>query len=166
VILRGKILLFLIIFSEATVFTQQLSHQVLLPAAGVIYTGGMSYSQTIGETAVEMISSTDFILTQGFQQPGLKFLPGTQPQGNGVKAYPNPAIDFVNIELFGESERSFRITVSNLSGTIVFSEDLHFTEKYWHLEEIPVGHLTRGLYFIQVISRDGAIIRSFKIEKM
>ncbi|MBA4322723.1 MAG: hypothetical protein C0408_07895 [Odoribacter sp.] len=166
VIIRGKILLLVILFSGVNAFSQHLSHQVLLPAAGVAANGGVNYSQTIGETAVEIISSTDYLLTQGFQQPRLKLLPGNPPQGNGVKAYPNPAVDFVNIELFGETGRIFRISVININGTIVYSEDLSFGERYWHIQEIPVTRLARGLYFIRVVSRDGIINRSFKIEKM
>jgi hypothetical protein len=163
---RSKTVILFILLSWAKAYPQQLSHQVLLPAAGVIYTGGLSYSQTIGETAVEIFNSVDFSLTQGFQQPRITFLPGVPPPGNGVRVYPNPAIDFVNIELFGETERTFRIKVSNISGNIVFSDDLRFSGNYWYLEEIPLTGFPKGLYFIQVISTDGTINRSFKIEKL
>ena len=163
---RGKILLLMILFSGTNAFAQQLSHQVLLPAAGIVSTGAINYSQTIGETAVTMISSTEFILTQGFQQPGIKLIPGDPPQGNGVKAYPNPVIDYLNIELFGEKGRSFRVTVVNINGIIIYTEDLSFVEKYWHKLEIPVSGLANGTYFVRVVSKDGFIGKSFKIEKM
>jgi hypothetical protein len=163
---KGTILSVLILFSWTKAFPQQLSHQVLLPAAGVIYTGGITYSQSIGETAVELFTSSDYILTQGFQQPRFIMLPGVQPSGTGVKAYPNPVTDFVNIEFFGETGRSFRITVSNVSGIIVYSKDLIFNTKYWYIHEVPVTSLSSGLYFIVVTSRDGVIHRSFKIEKI
>jgi hypothetical protein len=165
-ILRAIIVLILILFSVTVAKTQQLSHQVLLPAAGVIYTGGISYSQTIGEEAVELFISPDYILTQGFQQPRLTLLPGVAPLGTGVKAYPNPAKDFINIELFGEKGRSFRISVSNISGSIVYSSDLCFDSKYWYIQEIPIISLSNGLYIVQVASLDGVIRRIFKIEKM
>lgn len=163
---KGTILSVLILFSWTKAFTQQLSHQVLLPAAGVIYTGGITYSQTIGETAVELFTSSDYILTQGFQQPRFTMLPGVQPLGTGVKAFPNPVTDFVNIELFGETGRSFRITVSNISGIIVYSKDLSFNTKYWYIYEVQFASLSSGLYFVVVVSTDGALHRSFKIEKI
>lgn len=163
---RSKILFLVILFIVTDAFSQQLSHQVVLPAAGVILTGGISYSQTIGETAVEIISSPDFLLTQGFQQPRLRILPEINTNGNGVKVYPNPVIDYVDVELFGEKARSFRITIININGTIVHSEDLSFEEKFWHIQEIAVTSLIRGLYFVRVVSKDGVISRSFKIEKM
>jgi len=166
VIRRGKILLLLILFSGTNAFAQQLSHQVLLPAAGVVSTVGINYSQTIGETAVTLISSADYILTQGFQQPGIKLIPEDPPLGNGVKAYPNPVVDYLTIELFGETLRSFRVTVININGTIVYTEDLSFMKKYWYKLEIPVSGLANGIYFVRVVSTDGFIGRSFKIEKM
>jgi hypothetical protein len=163
---KGKILLGLIFLSGELALSQQLSHQVLLPAAGVIYTSGISYSQTIGETAVEIFGSADYVLTQGFQQPRMSMLTGDPPQGYGVKAYPNPAKEYFYIELFGETGKSFQITVSNLSGTIIYSTDVSFPEKYWTIHEIPVSDFAAGLYFIQVISKDRTIRRSFKIEKL
>jgi len=137
-----------------------------LPAAGVVYSNGIHYSQTIGETAIEAIGSSGYDLTQGFQQPRLKMLPGSVPPGNGVKAYPNPARDYMNIEFFGETSRSFRISVRNITGTIVYTADVDFWDKYWYIYDIPVSTFSAGLYFIQVISKDGVIKRSFKIEKL
>jgi hypothetical protein len=166
VIGKGKILLITVLLSGTSAFAQQLSHQVLLPAAGVISTGGVYYSQTIGETAVDLFTEADYILTQGFQQPRLQMLPGTPPSGSGVKAYPNPVVDYVNVELFGETARDYRIIMINLNGTIVYTEDISFSEKYWYIREIPVSGFARGLYFIRVVSKDGVISRSFKIEKM
>lgn len=164
--MKGKILLVLIFLSGKLALSQQLSHQVLLPAAGVIYTSGISYSQTVGETAVATFGSDEYILTQGFQQPRLNMLPGDPPEGYGVKAFPNPATEYFYLELFGETGKSFRITVTNISGTTVYSADLSFTQKYWTIHEIPVSGFNTGLYFIQVISRDGTIRRSLKIEKL
>jgi hypothetical protein len=162
---KGKLLLVLLL-SGRLLLSQQLSHQVMLPAAGVIYSSGISYSQTVGETAVEIFSSTDYLLTQGFQQPRMVMLPGVPPKGTGVKAYPNPAVDFLNLELFGEFGKNLRITLTNISGTVVYSTDVSFAEKYWYIQEIPISGFSTGLYFVQVISSDGTLRRSFKIEKL
>ena len=156
----------MIFLSGKLALSQELSHQVLLPAAGVIYTSGISYSQTVGETAVAIFGSVDYILTQGFQQPRMNMLPGDPPQGYGVKAYPNPATEYFYIELFGETGKTLKIAVTNLSGTTVYSAEVSFPEKYWNIHEIPVSGFTTGLYFIQIISTDGTIRRSFKVEKL
>jgi hypothetical protein len=164
---RGVKILFLFLFVLwGNLLSQQLSHQVLLPLAGVASNGNLSYSQTVGETAVEVVSGSAFVLTQGFQQPCINFSGEKPPEGNGVKVYPNPATDFIKIELFGEVARSFRIDLINISGAIIWSEKFVFTGKFWHHEEVPAEKLVIGLYFIRVISDDGLINRIFKIEKL
>lgn len=99
---KGLILIFPVIISVINGYSQQLSHQVLVPAAGVIATAGINYSQTVGETSVEIFTSSDYLLTQGFQQPRIKFIPVNIPPGHGVMIYPNPVVDIVNIVLFGK----------------------------------------------------------------
>jgi hypothetical protein len=164
--LRVKTAFITFLILKTSLFSQGLSVQTVLPGASVIYTEGIHYSQTIGETAIELFSSSDNDLTQGFQQPRMKMLPGTIPPGTGINTYPNPASDYINIEFYGESARSFRITVSNISGTMVYSSGVEFSDKYWYIHEIPVSTFSPGLYFVQVISKDGALRRSFKIEKL
>jgi hypothetical protein len=163
---RTKVLMVLLLFSRTTGFSQQLSHQVLVPAAGLTTVGVISYSQTIGETAVELIGNAGFELTQGFQQPRIVILPDIPPAGTGVDVYPNPATDFINVKLFGEEARNFRIDIINFTGMIVSSMTLEFITKYYYIQQIEVTRLTIGIYLVRVSSDDGKINRIFKIEKM
>ena len=164
--IKGTKVLILLLFSWANGFSQQLSHQVLVPAAGLTTTGALSYSQTIGETATEIISSSGFVFTQGFQQPGMKISPENPPEGNGVDVYPNPATDFISIKLFGDVPRKFKIDIINITGTVVSSLTLNFIDKYYLIQPIDVAKLKYGFYFVRVVSDDGIISRTFKIEKM
>jgi extracellular elastinolytic metalloproteinase len=160
------LVLILIIHPGTSLYSQELSQQILVPVAGVTSTGSINYSQTIGETAVEIISSSDFTFTQGFQQPGITLTLGNPPAGNGVDVYPNPATDIVTIKFFGENPRDFRIDILNIAGTIVYTENVSFSDKYYVEKVIPVSQLNKGMYFVRVFSKDGVINRSFKIEKM
>ena len=160
-----KVLLLLLLSSWVNGFSQQLSQQVLVPAAGLATNGLINYSQTIGETAVEIISA-GFILTQGFQQPGIKISTDITPEGTGVDVYPNPATDFINIKLYGDVARNFRIEIINISGTIVSSTKMDFITKYYYIQQIDVSRLSLGFYFVRVSSDDAIIKRIFKIEKM
>lgn len=166
--MKGKVILpaLLLFIMISAAYSQQISHQVILPGAGVVLQGGISYSQTVGETAVEIIGGFDYVLTQGFQQPRLKITLGEQPQGSGVKVYPNPVIDFLSLELYGESSRSYNISVININGQKVYTEELIFSENHWYIREVNMRNMAKGFYFIRVISKDGMINRSFKIEKM
>jgi hypothetical protein len=163
---RGtKVLTFLLLFS-ANGFSQELSHQVLVPAAGLVNTSTLSYSQTIGETAIEIISGAGFVFTQGFQQPGMKIAPEKAPDGNGVEVYPNPATDYIKIKFFGDVARNFRVEVINITGMVVSSMTTSFITRYYDIQQIDVAKLKYGFYFVRVVSDDGRISRTFKIEKM
>ncbi len=161
-----RIIIVCIIFLSTDVMSQQLSHQVLVPLAGVTTDNHVSYSQTVGETAVELVGCTEYFFTQGFQQPPFKFANEIPPTGNGVKVYPNPVSDFVVVELFGETPRRFRIDIINITGTVVLSLKRDFYYQYWYREPEDISHLIKGFYIIRIKSGDGMIDRSFKIEKI
>jgi hypothetical protein len=162
----SKILILILLVSSTVSFSQELSHQVLVPAAGLAASGNVNYSQTIGETAIEIFGCSGFVLTQGFQQPGMKVSTETPPAGTGVDVYPNPATSVLNIRLFGDAARKFRIEIINLTGTIVTSKTLDFITRYYHIESLDVSLLTIGFYLVRVASDDSVINRVFKIEKM
>jgi hypothetical protein len=165
--LKTRILLYFLLSGTITnLLSQTLSHQVIVPVAGLQSSGKVHYSQTIGEAAVEVFSSSEFVFTQGFQQPGLKYTKENPPPGNGVKVYPNPVTDYVTIELFGTGSRSFLIDFFNISGTIIKTENLDFTDSYWYIQPFPVDRFSKGLFFIRIMSTDGIINRTFKIEKL
>jgi len=161
-----KFFILLLTLSCSGLSGQQLSHQVLVPAAGLASAVSVFYSQTIGETAVEIIGNSGYILTQGFQQPSIRFFPESPPEGSGVEAYPNPVTDYLKVELYGDFSRSFIIYVINLTGTIVSTRRLDFSLEFWHIEHIDMSWLGKGLYLVRVVSEDGEMNRTFKIEKM
>lgn len=161
-----KVLMLLLLFSSINGFSQQLSHQVLVPAAGLATAGVINYSQTIGETAVEIMANSGFELTQGFQQPGMKNIAEVPHKGTGVDVYPNPATDYINVKMFGDVARKFRIEIINMTGTIVSSMTMDFITKYYYIQQIDVTRLTLGIYFVRITSDDSVISRIFKIEKM
>lgn len=161
-----KILFLLLLFAPANGFSQQLSNQVLVPAAGITTAGVISYSQTIGETAVELVGNSEFELTQGFQQPSMKISTDPVPEGTGVDVYPNPATDFINVKFYGDDPRNFRVDLINVTGMVVNSLTVSFASKYYYIQQIEVNSLKYGFYFVRITSDDGKIVRVFKIEKM
>lgn len=156
--------IFLILLTNA--FPQQLSHQVLVPLAGLSSTSNISYSHTVGETAVEIVSCSEYIFTQGFQQPNIKVSGETRPEGNGIKVYPNPVTDYITIELYGESARTFRIEFINLAGKVVRSYRFEFGKNYWFTEPQNIKDLVSGFYLVRIKSEDRMVNRTFKIEKI
>jgi hypothetical protein len=164
--IKSGLLLLFYGFGSITVYAQQLSHQVLVPLAGISSPGGFNYSQTAGETAVEIVGCIQYIFTQGFQQPGIKVAPETPPLGTGVEVYPNPVSDQLTIELYGEIARNFKIEIISVTGSIAYTDSKVFYDQYWYKEPVDVHNLIKGFYIVRIYSEDGSIRRSFKIEKL
>lgn len=161
-----KVLILLLFISVTNCFGQQLSNQVLVSAAGTATIGVISYSQSIGEPVVEIVTGPDFILTQGFQQPHFETPVPLPTQGNGVNVYPNPATDYIYVNVFGTEPRKFKIELINLTGVILNSWKLEFSSTFNYELPIEAMKLKLGIYLVRVVSTDGVIIRVFKIEKM
>ncbi len=150
----------------------ELSHQVLVPAASVEpVKDGISYQQTVGETAVEITLPDFYILTQGFQQP--RFIPPLDfpvREGNGVDFFPNPVTATVNhifnIRMYGVLGRHYNIMVSSLLGSIVYTLELELSPDHDWTQPIYMQNYANGIYIATVLSADGVINRSFKVEKL
>lgn len=160
------LLLIVLLGLGENLFSQQLTQQVLVPVAGIASTSSVSFSQTIGEAAVELVSSSDFILTQGFQQPSVKLVWEPPHEGNGFNVYPNPATDHITIKLFGDIPREFRIDIINIAGLKLYTEKLTFTDKFYIEKVIPLSNFSFGVYYVRIMSSDKEINRTFIFEKM
>lgn len=150
---------------------QEISHQVLLPAAGVMTAGEISYQQTVGETAVEIFVNSPNTLTQGFQQPTVIVDPvDPHVHVSGIAVYPNPVYEgngnTLTVQLISSKTRSYSVVIFNFSGSVVYSwnSDLIMDEGYE--KTVPMDDFSRGIYIVRVISADKEIDLSFKIEKL
>jgi hypothetical protein len=163
-----KTLIFCLLGMPAALFSQQLSNQVLVPCAGLSASQSVNYTQTVGETAIEIIGCSDFVLTQGYQQPLFKGKPDDDdwPDGMGTNVYPNPASDFITVEIWGESAETFRIDIINITGNIVLSEKRVFNERFWSKDPLKIENLIRGFYLVRIYNDKGILNRIFKIEKL
>jgi hypothetical protein len=145
---------------------QEISHQVLVPLAGLAKKGVISYSQTVGETAVEIVGCYNYVLTQGFQQPLIKLKIEQKPNGTGVLVYPNPVTDYVTIEIYGDRAKTIRIDIISITGITILSDTKIFNDNFWYKDRYNVEGLSRGLYLIRITANDGMLNRVFKIEKL
>lgn len=149
----------------------ELSHQVLVPAAGLITAGGISYQQTVGETAVEITAPAIYVLTQGFQQP--RFIPQVilpPREGNGVDFFPNPVTEtanhILNIRMYGVLGRHYDIMITNFIGSVLYRTSLELSPDHDYVHQVDIHKYSNGIYIVRVQSTDGVIDRSFKLEKL
>ena len=162
---RGEfILIITMLFSQLD--GQHLSHKVLVPGALIYSTGGYTISQSIGEPVVDYVFNETHALTQGFQQPSVIAVDTTGKKGNGVNVFPNPVVDDLVMELFGNRDIVYQVTIFGFSGAIYYRKDYPCGGNYYHRIILDVRHFQRGPYFVRVVAEDGTIARLFKIEKM
>jgi hypothetical protein len=166
-VFKGFAALFLALLACDVTFSQSISHQVLVPAATVVLKSSINYAQTVGELVVEIIAADGKVLTQGFQQRRIcKDDIIIINNGTGVKSYPNPANEYVKVEVWSESPRDLRISVSSLQGVILYDIEKKYLYPYQEVIEIDVSKYRSGMYFIRVVSQDKALDRIFKFDKM
>jgi hypothetical protein len=147
--------------------SQQLSHQVLVPVAGVASSSNISYSQTGGETAVEIVGCNSYIFTQGFQQPGIKVSDEERPEGTGVSVAPNPVYDFMTIKIYSETSKNLKMEIMTVNGQVIYSQRLSFNDSFFYEKSYDADKMMiQGIYFVRITSMDGIINRTFKIEKI
>jgi hypothetical protein len=113
---------------------QSISHQVLVPGAGLATNGTFTISQSIGEVM--------------------------------VKIFPNPATEFVTIEMGGKTGGIFRFEFLDLTGRIFISVKRSFRDDYQYHEQYNVKEMVSGLYIIRIMSEDGMFNRAFRIQKI
>lgn len=75
---------------------------------------------------------------------------GEAPSANGIKMYPNPATDVLNIE---HSINTSKIVISDVNGAIISATTATGTQN-----AIDTKNLAPGIYFVQLVNADGSVI--------
>ena len=168
--MKSFIFAFFIALSTVGALAQSISHQVLLPAAGITTVGSVSYQQTVGEAAVSTLTIPTNALTQGFQQPRVLFTNDTVFDNGEIEVFPNPVSKNHSNKLYvilsNSESRSYIVTIYNFAGSVVYSWSSNIYLDQAYRLEVDVKDFSRGLYFVRVMSTDKQINRSFKIEKL
>ena len=164
-VFRGFVTVLFLLLSGEFALSQEISHEVLVPAAKVVLKGNINYQQTIGEPIVDILRVDDKVLTQGFQQKRV------QPKkvdvtGSNVKSYPNPVTDFLYVEVWGDVARELNFSILNFQGVMLFNTERNYPYPYFEVIEVPVASYKPGIYFLRVTSKDNVFYRTFKFEKM
>jgi len=110
--------------------------------------GGYQLSYSIGEVAVQSYQKGyDVFLTEGFQQAYVAKTGGLLVGENWVSAYPNPAIDFVRLDVHAYKFQANRVRITDVSGKIVLIPPFEFGNGSI---TVNVSGLPAGMYIISV----------------
>ena len=152
-------LFFLLSLASASLNAQQLE---VIPAAGDfhLHSSG-SLSWTLGEAVIETLVSDNFTLTQGFQQSKLTVtaIDVTQIPGIKLSVYPNPASNFLFVEILSDRPGDLQLRLFDLNGKLLLLKKV--TES---IHTVQMQHYTPAIYIL-VITSDGKTIQTYQIVK-
>lgn len=142
---------------------QSLQPGLLSTAGGFVTTSSGSLQWTLGEIAVQTLSSGDQQLTQGLQQNGMMLTPvfETEQSSLSIEVFPNPSIQQVQIQRKGVFLPEQHFTLINMLGQIELSGMLRD-----ELTAIDLNTLAAQIYYLRIFSPAGRQLAVFKIQKI
>jgi len=144
---------------------QEASPYVIATAGDYFSNNDFSISWTLGETVTETIGTDDVILTQGFQQPSYE-IGSAVPQYNdnrfSIKAFPNPARNYLKIQVKGNENTDLNIEFFDAIGRKLINARMESGTAEMELNLTPYHP---GMYFLKVSSPDGNPVRTYQISK-
>jgi len=123
--------------------------------------GSMSYS--IGQVEYRTNSGSNASIAEGVQQPyEISVITGINKARGiklSVKAYPNPTIDNIVLEINNIDFASLDVQLYDMNGKLLQSQTVKSKRT-----QIPMENLVSGIYFLKVRQKHGEI-KTFKIVK-
>ncbi len=141
--------------------TRPFAQEAVVPAGNYHEGNDLSISWTLGELAIETLVAGDWILTQGFQQPGLIIVSVEDLYDTDldITAYPNPTADYLNIEIRHAGPEDFSFRVYDSMGRLVGSDSFSGAEHSFNFDPFDPG------LYVVTIYRDKQPVRTFRIVK-
>ena len=145
-----NIFMYILVFCQISFaqITTIISPEVIGSAGNTMQESGYILSSTLGELAVETISSnSEYILTQGFQQQNSPVSANiTHPVTNTIDIFPNPTKSDVMIN-FTDKYNYADIRIINIYGAIVRNKTI---KTFQSSESITLQNLPQGTYFLEL----------------
>ena len=145
-------------------YGQSVSSSVIATAGESVENGSVNVSWTLGEIAVETIEGTNVTLTQGFQQGYFEVVSIGDPLSNEfeLNVYPNPATEFIWIDLKSNEVISSIIEIYNMDGKLVYNEKWEFGNGP---NQIMINELNASQYILRISDSNGKVLQTFKLIK-
>jgi hypothetical protein len=139
------------------------AQQLFSTAGGTTTTAGAAISWSLGEPILGAGSNAGTQITSGFQQGYFSIIIGVQEVDPiNLTLFPNPARDFVVLELQRDYQNEIELTVFNLSGVTVLEKTISAHAKRI---ELDVSSLPAGPYEIMLL-RPTSKLTIFKFIKL
>ncbi|MCC9064463.1 T9SS type A sorting domain-containing protein [Flavobacterium piscisymbiosum] len=155
---------FLLLFITSILFiTNSYSQESIVVSGGAATGSGGTSNYSIGQIAYTGVPGSDAYILQGVQQPYEIITLGTDEFTEInllITAFPNPAIDILNLVIVNDKWQDLSCTLSDISGKTV-SKKLKIASPE---TSISMQGLNQGIYFLSV-NNSNKTIKTFKIIK-
>ena len=148
----------LTIFTTLT-FAQTNTLQVVGSAGNTATSGNIQLTWTIGEPIVNTATSTNNVLTQGFNQGVLLITAIDDLKNTTVSIQPNPTSDFAIIKLDDQNLSNAQYTLTDINGKVIQQNKIENKQT-----SVSFQDLANATYFIQVITNNQKA-KTFKVIK-
>lgn len=154
--IRFSILLFVLLFVR-TIEAQNLSPTVVNSSGGVIQNSSHSLEWSLGELAVNTLTSPSNLLTQGFLQPNVTVV-GTEDlfDESRLAVFPNPVSDWLNLQTDIPDIKT--VQVHDVLGRLVLQSEFRSL--------LDVHQLESGIFMVSLFDKQNQFLHSFKINKI
>ncbi len=160
---KNSILSHFILIFPILIFYRNTSAQQVISSAGTNSFGAdVQLSWTLGETATETLTGTNFTLTQGFQQGNLKVTSiGINPNtGISISVYPNPVLSELILEVLPSGNTNLCYQLFDLEGKLIISQKVENFP-----EIIKMNNYSSGTYLLKIIKNGKEMFPKFKVLK-
>lgn len=146
---------------------QSTERQVLGSAGNTSGTSNMMVSFTIGETFVQTQTSSNILLTAGYQQASDTNTSSIKSlnKNYSLVLFPNPTKGISNLELMTSSSTNIKIIVYSALGAQISSSLAQVLSNTKAGSQIDLTAQAKGVYYVHVLNETNASIQTFKLVK-
>lgn len=155
-----RVRFFLLLISAVCFSTAEAQEATVVSGGNAVGSGG-SVSYSVGQISYQTQDSSSGVVTEGVQQPYEIFEVEAIEDAVGISlsVYPNPATDFLTLEVNDCDFPSLRFRLSDIQGKVLLEEEITQSRS-----DISMENLSATTYFLTVLGRNG-IVKTFKIIK-
>lgn len=157
-----KFLLILATVVLSLTVTAQVKQEVIASAGGYATSSNITLSWTLGETIIPTFSSSNIILTHGFQSVLKTVVVEENIEDEvTVTVYPNPTSELINIAFDEPVDAEIKVYLLNAVGRMVKTD---FIEEAMQEKQINMQDLPSGIYYIKLVK--GKLSNVYKVVKL
>ncbi len=146
-----------------TGFSQtELRKSSLSTGGGSASSGNLYMVYAIGEIGVQESTSGNILLSEGFVGPDLTALVGIEDYGvlNGLKIYPNPVKDMLQINLLQTG--TYEVHIFDLTGKEILNRNIEDSNE----AQYNIANFKTGVYLLVIADRENKLAATVKLQKL